>query len=47
MFGFNYAFTDSDGSVFYYDIVSENDTTYCDGICHRADGYVYTFTQAI
>lgn len=47
MYGFNYRFVDSDGSVFYYDIVSENDITYRDGICHRVDGLVYTFTQVI
>ena len=47
MYGFTNSFTDSDGSVFYYDVVYENDTTYYDGLCHSADGTVYMFTQAL
>ena len=47
MYGFTNSFTDSDGSVFYYDVVSENDTTYYDGLCHSSDGTVYMFTQAL
>lgn len=47
MYGFTNSFTDSDGSVFYYDVVYENDTTYYDGLCHSSDGTVYMFTQAL